>query len=295
MIPSVDAHHHLWDLSARPLPWLDDPSCAPLRKSFLPSDLRPLLDKVGVECSLAVEAATSVDETHWLLDIAGGNPWIIGVVGYLDIDSPALAEQIDRVAARPDGHLLVGVRTQVQSEPDIRWLERPEVRDGLGVLGDHGLTFDLVVVPRNWDSVLATVTACPDTTFVLDHLGKPAVARPDARDGGFEEWRAFIKALSAHPNVFVKVSGLTTEAGPDWTAEQITPWVHSALDAFGPSRCMIGSDWPVCTLAGTYGDTMSALFDAIGPLSHAERSALLGGTAHTAYRLSTVVESARRN
>lgn len=291
---SIDAHHHLWDLTERALPWLDDPSCSALRRSFLPSDLRPLLDASGVEYSIAVEAATCVEETHWLLDTAAANPWIIGVVGYLDIDSPELEHQVARIAARPDAQRFVGVRTQVQGEPDARWLERATVQNGLRTLAGHSLTFDLVVQPRNWESVLATVRACPDTTFILDHLGKPAVATPGSSPGGFADWRGFAVALSASPNVFVKISGLTTEAGPTWTASDLEPWVHGALDAFGPQRCMIGSDWPVCTLVGDYRDTLAALADIVAPLSQSERSALFAGTAHSAYRLPAPIESARR-
>ncbi|MEV0369708.1 amidohydrolase family protein [Streptomyces sp. NPDC050636] len=270
----IDAHHHLWDLSRRDQPWMDGPWADPIRRSYALPDLAPHLAEHGVDGTVVVQSSSSYDETRELLAVAAGEGPVRGVVGWADLTDPALADVLD---ALPAG--LVGLRHQVQDEPDPDWLIRPEVLRGLGVLADAGLVYDLLVTPRELPAAHAAVRALPELAFVLDHAAKPAVAK-----GDWQPWADGIAALAQLPNVNCKLSGLVTEA--DWAAwrpQQILPYARHVLDAFGPERVLFGSDWPVCTLAADYEDVIALAESATSRLGEAERAAVFGGTAGRVY------------
>jgi L-fuconolactonase len=272
----IDAHHHLWDLSARPQDWLDD--LEPIRRSFGQADLCAAADAAGVEATVLVQVLADVDETAEFLALAGESDLIAGVVGWVDLTAPDVAEQLARLKSGPGGSRLKGVRHLVQSEPDPEWLTRPDVLAGLRAVRDAGLVYDVLTRPHQLPAAVAAVRAVPDLVFVLDHLSKPDFAALDP-------WAARLAELGAEPNVVAKVSGLVTEAGPQWTVEELRPCFEVALSAFGPDRLMAGSDWPVCLLVASYGEVFEAAGELVAGLSADERGQVLGGTADRVYRL----------
>jgi len=265
----IDAHQHFWRYDAAEYEWIDE-SMAALRRDFLPDDLRREMRGAGFDASVAVQARQSLDETRWLLALAGEYPFIAGVVGWIDLQSDAVEAQIEAIR-HPK---LVGVRHVVQAEDD-GFLARPAFRRGIATLERHGLAYDILVYARQLREALAFAAAFPDQRFVLDHLGKP-----DIRSGAFDVWRRDLARLAALPNVWAKLSGLVTEAEwRRWTRAELHRYVDAAFEAFGADRLMIGSDWPVCTVAGTYKEVMEVVTTALERRSAAERDAVLGGTA----------------
>ena len=277
MTAVIDAHVHVWDLAAHPQPWTE--SFPLLNRSFLVQDLRAVLNEHGVDAAIVVQAGDTTGETRDLLAAADTEPVIAGVVGWADFTAPDLPAQLDLLRAAPGGRRLVGLRHQLQVEPDPRWLAREQVRAGLRQLGGRGMTFDVVVSPHHLPLVIETVRTLPDTRFVLDHAGKPDIA-----GGDIAEWRRDIAALAESPNVAIKLSGLVTEARWDsWTQHQLDPVIGHVLDLFGPDRVMIGSDWPVCLVAADYATVQSTLTGALDRVDASSRAALLGGTARRWY------------
>ncbi len=277
----VDAHHHLWDLGARDQDWIAGPALAPLRRDFLLGDYQPLARAGGVTASVVVQTVTVPGETPELLALAAGSDLIAGVVGWADLTAPGLADRIAALAAMPGGDKLVGLRHQVQHEADPQWLTRADVLRGLAAVAGAGLAYDLVVTPGQLGAAARAAAAVPDLLFVLDHLGKPPIA-----SGGIRAWARDLRRLAALPNTAGKLSGLVTEADwSRWKPGDLRPYTDTALAAFGPARMMFGSDWPVCTLAASYGGVLQAARDLTGDLSEAEREAVFAGTATRLYRL----------
>jgi L-fuconolactonase len=278
VVRRIDAHHHLWDLSARPQDWLDGvPS---IRRDFGPADLRAVTGPAGVDATVLVQVLNDIGETADFLAVAGESDLIAGVVGWVDLTAPDVAEQLDRLRSGPGGDRLVGIRHLVQSEPDPDWLIRPDVLAGLRAVRDAGLVYDVLTRPHQLPSALVAARTLPDMVFVLNHLSKP-----DITGGALEPWATHLAALAAEPNVVAKVSGLVTEAGPQWTVADLRPCVDVALEAFGPDRLMAGSDWPVCLLAASYDEVFDAASQLSAGLSAAERDQVFGGTADRVYRL----------
>jgi L-fuconolactonase len=277
----VDAHHHLWDLGVRDQDWITGPALAPLRRDFLLADFQPLADANGVAASVVVQTVTVPGETPELLTLAAASDLIVGVVGWADLTDPGIAERIAALTAMPGGAKLVGLRHQVQSEPDPDWLTRPDVLRGLAAVGEAGLVYDLVITAGQLPAAARAAAAVPGLRFVLDHLGKPPIA-----SGRTEPWAADLRRLAGLPNTVGKLSGLVTEADWDrWQVTDLRPYTDVALDAFGPDRLMFGSDWPVCTLAAGYGDVLETARGLTAGLSPAERAAVFYGTATAVYRL----------
>jgi L-fucono-1,5-lactonase len=279
----VDAHHHLWDLADGGYSWLADPALAPIRRTFTPADLRVELAAAGVDRSVLVEGGwCDVREAPVLLGHAARSAEIGAVVAWADPAAPDLPAVLDGYAAATGGDKLAGVRSQVQAE-DRDYLDRADVRRGLARIGARDLGFDLVVRVDQLPAAARVARDLPHTRFVLDHLGKPRIR---AGAEGFAEWRAAIAPLAGAPNVSVKISGLVTEADwTGWTAADLRPYIAGALDLFGPERVMIGSDWPVCLLAGGYGEVRAAMIAGLAGASAGELARVLGGTAAAFYRL----------
>jgi L-fuconolactonase len=266
---TIDSHQHYWRYDAAQYEWIDD-SMSALRRDFLPPDAKREMDAQQVAGCVAVQARQSLDETRWLLDLADQYAFVRAVVGWIDLQGDVDA-QLDPFACRP---ALVGVRHIVQSEPD-GFLERPAFLAGMGRLERTGLTYDILVFARQLPAAAAFARRFPRQRFVLDHLGKP-----DARGGQYQTWRRHLEAIAALPNVCCKLSGLVTEADwRAWTPGQLRPYLDATLDAFGPERLMVGSDWPVCLVAASYAETLSLVRDAIGEYSTDERQRMLAGTA----------------
>lgn len=276
----IDAHQHFWQLS-RPFDysWLDAPQHVPIRRDFLPEDLEPLLRAVGVDRTVFVQTQHNVEENRWVLGLAEEHPFIAGVVGWVDLAGEACERQLLEFKDHPK---FVGVRHITQDEPDDDFIVRADVLRGLRVLEKHGVPFDLLFFVKHLRHVPALAQALPALPMVIDHLAKPRI-----RERRTDDWLPHLRAAAASPNVHCKLSGLITEADwRHWTVADLKPYVQSALELFGPDRLMFGSDWPVCALAGTYGQVYDVLVEALGPLGEAERALIFGGTAARFYRLS---------
>jgi len=308
----VDAHHHVWDPGRRAHAWLDGQPA--LRRRFSAADFTQVAEDHGVSASVLVQVLASAAETEEFLALAAAAPagtgpagtgpagtgpagtgpagttpagppgMIAGVVGWADLTAPDVASEIARLRQLPGGSRLAGIRHLVEDEPDPGWLDRPDVRRGIRAVGEAGLPYDLLVGPAQLPAALRVVSELDGVRFVLDHGAKPDIA-----SGRLEPWFSLITELAHRPNVTCKLSGLVTEAAPGWTVPQIVPYAVRLLDCFGPGRLMFGSDWPVCTLAGSYGDVLAVARAALdGHLSAAELDAVFAANAIAAYRLRLV-------
>ncbi len=277
---TVDAHHHLWDPARATYPFLTD-ELAVIRRRFGPDDLAPLLEANGIDRTIVVQARGDIAETRELLATAIATSFIGGVVGWVDLTDPGVADSIAQLLAGMGGAKLVGIRHQVHDEPDAAWLARPDVRRGIRAVSAAGLVYDLLIRPREMPVALATVRALPEVRFVIDHLAKPPIA-----SGVVGRWADLLRPFGAAPNVWCKVSGLVTEA--DWVSgrpDDLVPFVAQAVDTFGPSRLMFGSDWPVCLLAAPYERVVESASIALGGLGESDLARVFGATAAAVYRL----------
>jgi L-fuconolactonase len=284
----IDAHHHLWDLSAREHRWLmggqswaSDEELARLRRSFGLADLEPLAAAAGVTGTVVIQTVTEPWETPDLLALAAGargEALLAGVVGWTDLTAPDVADAVAGLRARPDGRFLRGIRHPVLAEPDPDWLARPVVLRGLEELAATGLCFDVVVLPHQLPGAVVAARSVPGLTFVLDHLGAP----PVGAEAGSGPWAGAIRELGALPNVVCKLSGAHSEPA---LAVDLRPYYETVLAAFGPGRLMFGSDWPVSSLVAPYGDVCDMYRQLTADLSGAERDAIFDGTARRVYRL----------
>ncbi|MCZ4604792.1 amidohydrolase family protein [Streptomyces sp. Lzd4kr] len=277
----VDAHHHVWDLSVRDQDWITGPELQPLRRNFGIGDLAPEARAAGVGRTVLVQTVTVPEETPEFLALAAEHELIAGVVGWTDLTRPDVADELSRLRELPGGRYLKGIRHQVQGEADPEWLLRADVRRGLAAVAEAGLVYDLVVLPHQLPACVKAAADLPELTFVLDHSGKPPIA-----SGALEPWTREVRALATLPNTVCKLSGLVTEADlAHWTVTDLRPYADAVLEAFGPGRLMFGSDWPVCTLAATYGEVLDAAAELTAALSDAERTQLFEGTAVRFYGL----------
>jgi L-fuconolactonase len=275
--PRIDAHQHFWRYTPEDYAWIT-PELDVLRRDFLPGDLEPLLRSRGFDACVAVQARQDVAETRWLLELAAQDPWIAGVVGWVDLRAADVERELADLSADPR---LVGIRHVVQDEPDDRFLDGPEFRRGVGALARFGLAYDLLVYPRQLPAAIDFVAALPDQPIVLDHL-----AKPEAREGRFEPWAGRLAELARAEHVSVKLSGLVTEADwQSWSPEALRRYLDHTLECFGPDRVLFGSDWPVCLLAASYARVAELIEDFARELSEHERAALFGGNAARIYGL----------
>lgn len=273
----IDAHQHFWRYDPTEYDWIDE-TMTVLRRDFLPNDLLPELRAAGFHGCVAVQARQTLEETRWLLSLASDHQFVLGVVGWIDLQADDVDEQLLAIAREPK---LVGLRHIVQTEPD-GFLDRPAFRRGISALERVGLPYDILVYARQLPAAIRFAAGFPDQRFVLDHLGKPEI-----RSGKFDAWRRDLDRIASLPNMWAKLSGLVTEADwRRWTVADVRRYVHAALDAFGANRLMIGSDWPVCTVAADYGATMELVVGALTDRSDDEREAVLGGTAARFWNLS---------
>jgi L-fucono-1,5-lactonase len=273
----IDTHQHYWHYDARDYAWISD-EMPSLKRDFLPDDVRPLMDRSGVDLAIAVQARQTPDETVALLALADRHPFIAGVVGWVDLQADDVAE---RLATCVDHPKLVGLRHIVQDEPDDRFLLRPAFCRGIALLSQFDLTYDILVYPRHLPVVAEFLSRFPSQRFVLDHLAKPEI-----RHGRLDAWARALEDVAAHPRVMAKLSGLVTEASwADWTVGDLAPYLDVALDLFGPDRLMIGSDWPVCTLAADYTRTMAAFTHHLAGRPARVQDAILGGNAQRFWKL----------
>jgi len=271
----IDSHQHFWRYRPDQYPWMTEDKAA-LKRDYLPGDLAPLLEAVSFDGSIAVQARQTIEETEWLLSLAEQYASIKGVVGWVDLCGAGLSSQLARFGRHPR---LVGVRHVVHDEPDDQFMWRPDFRAGLSRLEPFGLVYDLLLFPRHLPIACDLVAAFPRQSFVLDHMAKPPIRQKEWRG-----WARDLRALARFPNVTCKLSGLVTEAEwGRWLASDFRIYLDIVFEAFGPERLMIGSDWPVCTLAGSYGETLSIVIDYVSRLPAAHREGVLGANCERIY------------
>ena len=276
----IDAHHHFWDPETADYPWMTG-VYQQLRRAYRPSDLAPLLENNGVTATIVVQARHELDETHSLLELAATTPWVAGVVGWVDLTSPDVAETIAGIRDGDHGDRLVGIRHLVHDEPDPEWLLRDDVLGGLEAVAEAGLVYDLLVRTRELPAATEVARRLPGLRLVLDHLAKPSISTRQ-----IEPWASAIGEIAGLPNVTCKVSGLITEA--DWSAwrpAELAPYIGTALEFFGADRLMWGSDWPVCTLAARYSEVFEVTPEILSDLVGDELGWILGGCAAATYDL----------
>jgi L-fuconolactonase len=273
----IDSHQHFWNYSAAEYPWIAPGSA--LQRDWLPGNLEPLLAAAGLEGSVAVQARQTLDESRWLLNLADHYPSIKGVVGWVDLRSPKVEEQLAELSKHPK---FVGVRHVVQDEPDNQFMLGPEFLRGIGRLKSFKLTYDILIYPKQLPAAIALAKKFPEQPFVLDHIAKPLIKK-----GVLSPWREQIRELAQAPNVYCKVSGMITEADPaQWKPADFTPYLDVVFEAFSTDRLMFGSDWPVCLLAGNYARVFELVSQYAGKFPGAARAGLLGDNAARFYRLS---------
>jgi L-fuconolactonase len=277
--PVVDSHHHFWNLAWRAYPWMQGNPA--LQQTFEPAQMRPLLHEEGIDYTVLVQTVSDVQETREFLQIAGETDFVAGVVGWVDLSDTDVDVTIRALKDRPDGKYLVGIRHQVHDERDTEFLSRGLIQNGIMRVGAAGLVYDLLLKPAYINSAVACASALPDTRFVIDHIAKPEIAKH-----GFTDWARKMTSFSDMPHVYCKLSGMVTEADwTSWTVEDLKPYVHKVMELFGEDRVMFGSDWPVCTLAGSYHQVIEALREALGPISPETEAKIFGGNAIRWYRL----------
>jgi L-fuconolactonase len=272
----IDSHQHFWRYDAVRDAWITDEMSA-LRRDFLPEHLAPELSANRIDATVAVQARQSEDETHFLLGLAEQDPFIAGVVGWVDLRAANLPARLEYFARFEK---LRGFRHIVQGEPD-EFLLRDDFCRGVARLREFGFTYDILIYARQLPAAVRFVEGFPEQPFVVDHIAKPAIAA-----GEIERWEHNMRALAANPNVSCKLSGLITEADWDgWNAELFEPYLAVAFDAFGADRLMFGSDWPVCLLAGSYDQVKGLAADFLRDRPAAEQSKIFGGNAERFYGL----------
>lgn len=278
MALKIDAHQHFWRPSRGDYGWLTQ-ELGPIYRDFMPDDLAPLLKTAGIDKTILVQAAPTLAETDWLLDLAEKTPFVAGVVGWADFAAPDAAEMIMALAERP---LLVGLRPMIHDIADPDWMLGAALEPAFAALKAAGLVFDALVKPPHLSRLLTLADRHPDLSIVIDHGAKPLIAA-GALDPRLGSWRADMAALAARANITCKLSGLITEAGGAWDTGKLKPYVAHLLAVFGPERLIFGSDWPVCTLAAEYAAWHDAARALTSHLPAPAQAAIFGGNAARIY------------
>lgn len=277
----VDSHQHFWITQREDYGFLQ-PDAGVLYRNYQPNDLRPVIVNRGIDATIAIQAAQTVEETLWLLDLVRDVKFVLGVVGWLNFLTPE-REFLQALRDFQANKKFVGLRPMLQDIPDDQWILQPQVLANLQIVADEGLPFDILVYPRHLPFVLEAIDRMPHLRAVVDHLAKPPI-----RIGELEPWASNVAALSCYPDIWCKISGMVTEANwSDWKVSDFVPYVRHVLDAFGPERVMFGSDWPVCLQAATY-DQVYQLAEATIPKETLSRyrDAIFGENALRFYRLN---------
>ena len=277
----IDSHHHVWDLSVRPQTWMKGDELKPISRSILMDELEPELEKAKIDFTVIVQTVPTPDETPEFLDLSLTHPKICAVVGWLDLESIDIRPQLEKYLSHPGAKNLVSIRDIAQDKPDPNWFLREDVIKNIHRIAEYGLTFDILSKPSQLAAAVEMVKQTPKNTFVLDHISKPYIAKNE-----MQPWADQISEIALHENVFVKVSGLFTEANwHNWNHQTFAPYLNHILNTFTPARMMFGSDWPVCLLAATYTDTINLMEEYVKEFSVSEQELFWANTAKRAYKL----------
>ena len=274
----IDAHQHFWHYDPAKHIWMND-DMGVIKKDFMPVDLEPLLYDCSITGCVAVQANQAEIENDFLLGLADNHDIIKGIVGWVDLQSGDVEEglahykQFDRIK---------GFRHVIHDEADINFMLRPAFLRGVRLLKKYDYTYDILIFPKHLPNTLAFIKACPDQSFVIDHIAKPSIKTGENTEG----WQKALKAVAAYDNVSCKISGMVTEANwTDWQQADFTPYIYDVVELFGMDRVMYGSDWPVCTLAATYKDMFSIVKNYFSTFSASEQQKFFGTNAVQFYNL----------
>lgn len=279
----IDSHHHLWDLSIRPQEWMVGDGMEPVKRNFDTTDLRSAIEGTGVEKTILVHATTTHAETYELLALADVDPTIVGVVGWLQIDSADAIKECEKYLQAPGASYLKGIRDVAQDLPDSNYLAKPQSIATVKELGKLGLTYDILTKTPELQAAIDLVHACPDVQFVLDHISKPYIAK-----GEIEPWKSLITKLASFENVSCKISGMVTEAKWNaWDLSDFAPYVDHIIESFSPQRLMFGSDWPVALLAApSYSEVVHLAEDLTVKFTEKENELFWRNNALSAYKIT---------
>jgi len=273
----IDAHQHFWKYDPVRDGWIDE-NMHILRRDFLPAELEKILAEHSVDSCVAVQADQSEAETHFLIELAAQHDFIKGIVGWVDLRAENIGERLAYFAELPK---IKGFRHIVQGEPDVNFMLRPDFKRGIASLGKFGFVYDILVFPHQLGAALELVKKFPNQKFVIDHLAKPYI-----KDGHFEGWAVLMREIGWCENVWCKLSGMVTEADwAHWQYEDFVPYLDLACASFGADRLMFGSDWPVCLLGGSYGETKGVLERYLHSFSPQDQDRIWGGSAIEFYNL----------
>ena len=277
MPESIDAHQHLWSYQFKEYAWISK-DMSVLARDYLPEQLKIEMKKANVDGAVVVQARQTVSETEWLLSLARNSPILRGVVGWAPICSEIFAQELERLQQEEK---LKGLRHVIQDEPDDNFILRTDFNRGISAMAHSGLVYDILIFARQLPAAIQFVDRHPHQIFVLDHIAKPSI-----KEGIIEPWRTNIRQLAERKNIYCKLSGMVTEANwPNWSAQNLQPYLETVLETFGPGRLMAGSDWPVCLLASTYTGWFTTLHQMLHSLSAAEKENIFGAVASRVYRL----------
>jgi len=273
----IDSHQHFWSYNSNEYGWISN-DMEILQKDYLPDHLKTELSSTGFDGSVAVQARQSLAETQWLLNLADQHSFIKGVIGWVDLCSPDVEEHLIQFSGNPK---LVGIRHVIHDEQDENFMLRKSFMRGIAYLKKFGLTYDILVFPRHLSNTIQLVSQFPEQVFILDHIAKPSI-----KDKKISPWKEHIEKLARFRNVYCKLSGMVTEANvKNWQQEELIPYLNIVFDAFGTNRLLIGSDWPVCRLAGSYKQIMQVVLDYIISFPEQDKKNILGENAIKAYDL----------
>ncbi len=274
----IDSHHHFWSYNSEEFGWIDD-DMAMIRRNYFPEDLATELDENRVEGVVTVQARQSMEETDWLLQLAAENKFMKGVVGWLPLCDAGVKTLLEKYSHNP---WLKGVRHVVQGEPDPEFILGKAFNRGVALLKKSGLVYDILIFERQLPQTIQFVDQHQEQQFVVDHIAKPNI-----RNNEIENWSKNLRELALRPNVACKLSGMVTEADYwNWTEAQLQPYFETVLEAFGPSRLMFGSDWPVCLVATGYARWIQVVNKAVKQLTSEEQHQIFYENAMKIYQLS---------
>ena len=273
----IDSHQHFWNYEPEKHSWIDD-EMSVIRRDFLSDDLQKVFTENGVDACVVVQADQTTEETDFLISIAENNNFIKGVVGWVDLRSESIEEDLLKYKKYD---VVKGFRHVVQGEQDHNFMLRPEFLRGIELLGKYDLCYDILIFPHQLGATLELVKKFPNQKFVIDHIAKPYI-----KDGFFEGWAVMMREIAKHQNVYCKISGMITEADyKTWTPEQVHPYMKLVFESFGATRVMFGSDWPACLVAGNYSMVQALVTDFIMDLRQEQQNAIMGGNAAKFYNL----------
>jgi L-fuconolactonase len=278
VIQRIDAHQHFWKYDPIRDTWMG-PDMKALHRDFSPADLLPLLQAAGIDGCVTVQVDSSEEENEFLFSTAEGHEFIKGVVGWVDLQAPGIEDRLAWYRRFPK---MKGFRHVLQGEKDRALMLKPAFKRGIGLLAKYGYTYDILIYPDQLGYVREFVAAFPDQPFIIDHIAKPHIKDRFIT----EEWKDAIRAVAAYENTWCKISGMVTEADwYHWKPEHLKPYIDTVVEAFGPSRLVYGSDWPVCTVAASYQQVAQIVKDYFSTFSSAEQDAFFGGNAIKFYNL----------